>query len=328
MNEVKEIRLDKNELPYSPPDFIQNALKDSIKHLNRYTPQELVDELTLLLSEYTSVPKSNIILRPGSDILIKELMFLFAQNRQLIISDPTFIVIGNAAQKVPSSVLKVKLSAPEFKFPANAIQEDLTNPTLIFLDIPNNPTGKLVLTSQEIESLLTNKNVILIIDEAYFEFSNFTVAPLIKKYENLGVLRTLSKSFGLAGAGSGYLIAGEILRKKLAGLEIMLPYSCVLGSIVALKHKSYFLHLIKDIQAEKIRMERELEHLGITIYSSATNFLLLKTDMPLIAQELMEHGIFIYDASNYFSPGYIRVSIGKQEENNRFLEVLEKILEK
>lgn len=324
---LKEIRLDKNELPFTPPLSIQDAIKDIHEELHRYTPQEKVNELKDLLSEYTNVPKDSIIIRPGSDILIKELIFLFTQNRKMIISDPTFSVIQNATRKTSSSILKVKLSSPEFHFPTEIIQEELNEPTLIFLDNPNNPTGKLIITKEEIKSLLDNENVVLFIDEAYYEFSNYSVASLVKRYSNLGVLRTLSKSFGIAGAGSGYLLAGEDIKDKLSGLEVMLPYPSVESSIVALQNQTYFKDLRKQIIAEKSRIKNRIEALGINVYSSSTNFLLLNTKIPYIAKKLQERGIYIYDASNYFKPGYIRVSIGTKEENESFITNLKEIIE-
>jgi len=327
MKLMKNIRLDKNELPYLPPEEVLEAIKKSTQEINRYTPQEKIEELKDLLTEYNNLPPESIILRPASDILIKELIFLFAQDRKIIICDPTFIIIQNAVQKTDSPILKVKLRPPEFKFPTKVILKEINEPTLVFLDNPNNPTGKLIITEQEIESLLQNKYVLLFIDEAYYEFSDFTVAPLVKKYNNLGVLRTLSKSFGLAGAGNGYLIAGQLIKKKLSGLDVMLPYPSVLGSIAALKNRGYFQEKIKEIESEKIWIKEKIEKLGIATYSSQTNFLLINTKKPYIAQELRKYGIYIYDASNYFTDGVIRVSIGTQKENERFLKVLENLIE-
>lgn len=327
MNKLKEIRLDKNELPYPPPKSIQRAVNRILKDLNRYTPQERVETLRQLLSQYSSVSKDSIILRPGSDILIKELIFLLAPNRKIIIPDPTFIVIQNATQKVASDILKVKLSAPEFKFPTEFIQREIDGPTLIFLDNPNNPTGKLIITKEELKALLKNENVILIVDEAYFEFSNYTMAPLIKNFHNLGVLRTLSKSFGLAGAGSGYLLTGDLVKEKLSGLEVMLPYPSIVGSIHALKNQAYYRDLHEEINSQKVWVQERLEELNVKVYSSKTNFFLIKSEIPFLAQKLEDKGVYVYDATNYFKPGYIRVSIGTKEENSAFITGLKEILD-
>ncbi len=118
-----DIRLDKNEMPGPPPEKIINAMKQSIDKINRYTPQYYVDQLVNLLSIYASVPQESIILSSGSDILIKEFIYLFS-NRQIIIPDPTFFLITNTAQKIGSPLIRVRLREPEFKFNIKILLEE------------------------------------------------------------------------------------------------------------------------------------------------------------------------------------------------------------
>ncbi len=325
---MKEIRLDKNEMPYPPPKSIRDSIKELLKNINRYTPQELVNELLYVLSKYNNIEKETIILSSGSDILIKEFIFLFSELSQLIIADPTFIIINNAAMKSSSELLKVKLSEPEFKFPVDFIRNELDKPTLIVLDNPNNPTGKLIITQEEVKALLKNENIILLIDEAYYEFSGITFLPLIKVFPNLAILRTLSKSFGLAGSGIGYLLAGKKIQEKFEGLEIMLPSPSVIGAISALNEKGYMGEYIKHVNEEKKKIIEQLNDLGVICYPSSTNFLLVKTNTPNIAKKLAEKGVYVYDASNYFNSNYIRVTIGSNNENEYFLQSMKEIIKK
>ena len=109
------IRLDKNEMPGLPPKDLINSVKKSIENLNRYTPREIVKDLLNSLSDYANVPKESLFLCSGSDILIKEFIYLFCRDRQIIIADPTFFLISNTAQKTGSSMLKIRLKEPEFK---------------------------------------------------------------------------------------------------------------------------------------------------------------------------------------------------------------------
>jgi len=320
--------LDKNEMPYPPPKSIRNAIKESLRHINRYTRQEQVDELLNVLSKYNNIDKETIVLSSGSDILIKEFIFLFSELSQLIIADPTFIIINNAALKSSSELLKVKLSEPEFKFPVDVIENELDKPSLIVLDNPNNPTGKLIITEEEVKALLNNENVILLIDEAYYEFSGITFLPLIKKFPNLAILRTLSKSFGLAGSGIGYLLAGKKIQEKFEGLDIMLPSPSVIGAISALNEKEYMNEYITQVNEEKKKMTNQLNNLGVICYPSSTNFLLVKTNTLNIAKKLAEKGVYVYDVSNYFNSNYIRVTIGSHNENEYFLQSMEEIIKK
>jgi len=321
-----KVRLNMNEMYKSPPKDILDSVKESIDQINRYTPQEEVNLLVENLSHYTNVPRESIFLSPGSDLLIKEFIFLFSDNRQIIIPDPTFIVINNAAENADSPILKIKLNEPNFKISIEAFIDDLTTPSLIVFDNPNNPTGNLIITKKDIETILQYENVILLIDEAYFEFSKVSYIELVNNYPNLAILRTLSKSFGLAGSGIGYLIAGDIIRKRFHGLDIMLPYPSVVAGIRALESQNYMDDYINEVESEKKRITNIALDLGISVYSSYTNFLLMKTEFKDISEKLSQQGILVHDASIQLGPGYFRVTIGSKEENDFFLDALKNII--
>ncbi len=323
-----DIRLDRNEMPKSPPERIVHAVKQSINEINRYTPQNYVNKLVNLLSDYTNVPQESIILSSGSDILIKEFLYLFSKDRQIIIPDPTFFLITNTAQKIGSPLLRVRLREPDFNFNINPLLEELKKPTLIFIDNPNNPTGKLILEEKNIKTLLENENAILLIDEAYFEFSKITYANLVKNYSNIAVSRTLSKSFGLAGSGIGYLIGGEEIIRKFSGLNTMLPYPSVIAGIYALNNNEYMKKFIEENDKEKCRVMKIISDMGIKVYPSHTNFLLMKTEISEISRRLAEKGVFISDLTHYsLSSEFIRVTIGSKVENDTFVEIIKKIIE-
>ncbi len=321
-----KIRLNMNEMYKSPPKDIINSVKESINQINRYTPQKKVDLLVEYLSQYVKVPHESIILSSGSDLLIKEFIFLFSNNRQIVIADPTFGVITNSAQNTDSALLKIKLNEPNYQIPIESLVDELQTPSLIVFDNPNNPTGSLILTQKDIETILEHENIILLLDEAYYEFSNVSYVELINDYPNLAVLRTLSKSFGLAGSGIGYLIAGDLIRKKFQGLETMLPYPSVIAGIKALEYKNYMDDYIKEVETEKRRLIKCLLDLGITVYPSHTNFLLIKTELHNISERLAEREILVHDASNQLGSKYFRVTIGSRKENDLFLGTLKNII--
>jgi histidinol-phosphate aminotransferase len=321
-----KIKLNMNEMYNAPPEEIINPVKESINNINRYTPQEEVDILIEELSRYTRIPQESIILSSGSDLLIKEFMFLFSNNRQIIIAEPTFIVINNSAQNADSSLIKIRINEPDFKIPLVALINELSTPSLIVFDNPNNPTGSLIITENDIKSILEHENVILLIDEAYFEFSNVSFVDLVNDYPNLAILRTLSKSFGLAGSGIGYLIAGDLIHKKFQGLEIMLPYPSVIAGIEALRNQRYMIDYVNEVEIEKNRIIDFVTDLGIEAFQSYTNFLLMKTKIQNISKKLAEKGVLVHDVSTQFGSEYFRVTIGSKIENNFFLETLENII--
>lgn len=321
-----KIRLNMNEMYKTPPKDVITSVKESIDQINRYSSQKDVEHLIKQLSNYVEVPTESIFLSPGSDLLIKEVMFLFSVNRKIIIADPTFIIINNSAQSTDSPLLKIKLNEPNFQIPLEAIIKELDTPSLVVFDNPNNPTGNIIITQNDVKRILGNENVILLLDEAYFEFSKVSYVDLISKFPNLAIVRTLSKSFGLAGSGIGYLIAGGLIMKKLQGLEIMLPYPSVIAGIKALQNQKYMEDYVKEIEAEKKRITGISSELGVTIYPSFTNFLLIKTRIQNISKKLEESGVLVHDVSNQLGSNYFRITIGSEKENNIFLESLQNII--
>lgn len=319
------IRLDKNEMFKPPPKEIIDPVKESIENINRYTPQVKVEELIGLISDYTKVPQDSIILSSASDILIKEFIYLFTRNRQIIIADPTFILITNTAQKTSSPLLKIKLREPEFKISLEQFGDEISKPTLIVFDNPNNPTGSLLLNKKDVKTVLENENVIFLIDEAYFEFSKISYANLLNDFPNLAILRTLSKSFGLAGSGIGYILCGDAIKKKFIGLEIMLPYPSVVAAINALQNLEYMKKYINEIEKEKKRIITSVSKMGIMVFPSYTNFILMKTGIQNISQNLVKLGIYVHDVSEQLGSEYIRVTVGTEKENDYFLSYIEQL---
>lgn len=319
------IKLNLNEMYKTPPKTVINPTKKCIDEIHRYTPQKEVNTLINELSLYSNAPQDSIFLSSGSDLLIKEFIFLFSNNRQIIITEPTFIIINNSAQNADASLIKIRLKEPDFKLSLEPLLNELDKPSLLVFDNPNNPTGNLILNRTDIEQILKFDNVILLVDEAYFEFSKVSFIDLIEKYQNLAIVRTLSKSFGLAGSGIGYLLAGDLIQRKFQGLEIMLPYPSVIAGINALRNPEYMMEYVKEIENEKKRIIKNLLKLGITVFPSFANFLLLKTEIQNLSHTLAKLGILVHDVSPQLSSEFIRVTIGSKNENDYFLKALERI---
>ncbi|MHA1734143.1 MAG: pyridoxal phosphate-dependent aminotransferase [Promethearchaeota archaeon] len=292
------------------------------RSLHRYNDPSEVQELRERLAEYAQVPAESLVLRPGSDILLKEFLYLFAPGRRVVITDPTFFLIETTARKTEAALLKVRLREPDFRLQVPPLAKELTEPSLVVVDNPNNPTGALPVDEGDVTALLESGDVIVLVDEAYFEFSRVTCAHLVREYPNLGVLRTLSKSFGLAGAGIGYLAGGEIVRERFAGLDVMLPTPCVVAALEGLKNRDYMERYISHVRGEKERVKERLAQLGVRTFPSRTNFLLLDTSIPRVAEQLAQRGVIVFDVANLLRPGMIRATIGTREENNQFLEAL------
>ncbi len=321
----KEIRLHMSEMPYPPPESVVDAARETAGLLHRYADFSELDRLKSLLSSYTGVKPEYIVPGPGSDILLRELLLSFARGRKLVLVSPSFLPTLSTARKIAEKIVSLRLSPPGFELPPELLLEELDEAALVLIENPNNPTGRLLLDRDTIEKVLSKKENLLVLDEAYFEFSGHTCADLVEKYTNLAVSRSLDKSFSLAGARVGYLLAGDAFRDAFSSFSALLPRASLAAAIAALQSPDYVGKNIEKVIAERERLKGELKGLGLRPVESETNFLLLPTGRREILHELKSRGILVADVSGQLGPGYIRVSVGSPEENDIFLNALGEI---
>ncbi len=320
------IKLNMNEIPYPPPDRVLEASKKGLTKLNRYADYKELKLLKELISEYSNVPPKNIVLSPGSDILLREIIHTFSRGRKVIMVYPSFFPTVECARYYARKFIKISLSPPEFYLNLNILFNELSEPSLIIIDNPNNPTGKILIEKKEVEKILTYKDSLLVVDEAYFEFSGVTFVSMIKEHSNIAIVRTLDKAYGLAGARIGYIIAGEDFLDAFSSFYAFLPQPSLYAGIEAMKHPEYAKNNVAKIIKERERLKIELEKLGVQVYSSSANFLLIRTNLPTLGQELKDEGILILDLSNFWLAGFARITVGTPKENDILLSKIKKIL--
>ena len=323
---VKEgLLLDANENPF--PRFQGEVL------INRY-PDPHQEELRKALSRFTRIPAASILAASGSDEVFDWLFKVFCNpgKDSVAIFEPTYGMYQVTADIYGIPVVRLQLDS-DFDFKAGYfLDRDTSGVKILFLCSPNNPTGKLV-EQDEIVKVLENWKGIVVVDEAYIEFSGSpSVAPLIDRYSNLIVTRTLSKAFGSAGIRLGYVVAApEIIR---IFMKVKLPYNLnsmtQKAGIEALENIQEAVEEIDQIINERKRLESELssrEDVEIVTDSQA-NFLLLRCSNSLsVYKGLFEKGIIIRDrGSQHGLAGCLRVSIGTPEENDLFLAELDRAL--
>ena len=323
---LNEIKLNMNEMPYPPPKEVIEAAQKGLSNLNRYANPKDLELLRELLADYSGVPKKYIILSAGSDLLLREIIHLFSRGRKVVMVNPSFFPTAQCAKEFVTKLIKIQLKPPEFNLNADIITNETNEPSIVIIDNPNNPTGKILMDREMVETILENKNALLVVDEAYYEFSGVTFADMVEEHSNLSVVRTLDKAFGLAGARIGYLIAGEDFLDAFSTFYAFLPQSSLYSAMEAVKDPSYIKKNIELTIKERKRVSKELEKIGFQVYPSTTNFLLIKTNIPSVARELKDKGILVFDLSNQWLPGYIRVSMGTPKENNIFLSSMKEIL--
>jgi histidinol-phosphate aminotransferase len=329
---MQGIALDKNEIPWSLDDKVLKALIKRIKAMefNRYPDSGCV-ALKKAISKYTGIDTSSIGVGNGSDELINVVLQTFIEPGDTIaVQNPTFsmykiygsICGARILEYNPDSNFEIKLE--EY---IACLQKE--NPKMAFLCNPNNPTGKR-LELAEIEQILESFSGMVVVDEAYYEFSGMTAAGLLPKYENLVILRTFSKAFGLAGLRVGYMLADPSVISCID--RVRSPFNVNAFAQVAaeevLRNMDTVAERIEIIKAERERLRALLGRLeGLQCFESWSNFILLRSAFAgEIYKKLKDAGIYIKGFSAPILKDCLRVTIGSPEENERFYGIVKEVL--
>jgi len=322
------ILLDANENSYG------SVLNPGSKlQLNRY-PDPLQTDVREKLSAVLGVEKEKLFIGVGSDEIIDLLIRIFCDpgKDSVLITQPTYGMYKVACDINNVKVLTVPLKK-NFQLNVEQILDKVTqNTKIIFLCSPNNPTGNL-LNKEDVLNLLDEFNGIVIIDEAYIDFSiNGSFISEINNFKNLVIIRTFSKAWGLAGIRAGYSIADEFITDLL--FKIKAPYNlnkltgqAIIEAIEKIETKNKLVKKIIIEREKLIAQLKRIKHISKVI-PSQTNFVLFRVENATeVYKELVSSGIIIRNRSNLKGlKNYLRVTVGTPEENNKFLTKLKEIL--
>ncbi|MCJ7743177.1 MAG: histidinol-phosphate transaminase [Dehalococcoidales bacterium] len=322
------IKLDANENPYGFSPRLQKALA-KYAHFNIY-PDNAQTVLRKSLAKYTGVNARHIVAAGGSNQLIDLVVRLFVGSGDEVIDFvPTFSIYSFSTRLCGGTLVEVP-RGEDFAVSVSAVRKAITRKTkLICLANPNNPSGTLTPKSDLLEILDTG--VPVLVDEAYYEFSGQTVAPLVGKRENLMVLRTFSKWAGLAGLRVGYGLFPEKIADYL--LRIKMPYNVNVAALVAVaesfKDRDYLMDTVKLIVAERERLFGELKKIKwLKSYPSRANFILcevLKGEAKDLRQKLQDRGILVRYFDTPRLQNCLRISVGKPEHTDALIKALRAI---
>ena len=292
--------------------------------LNRYPDNDCKD-LISKLSDYLFIEKSNITVGNGSSELIELLLKSYIDPGDKVLSfSPSFVMYKTFTEMYNGKFIEVEsLDGYVFDIDKMILSWKKNKPKIIFICNPNNPTGYLI-SKSEIERLLKNVDALVVVDEAYIEFSEGSMINRINEYKNLVVLRTFSKAWGLAGARLGYMISNEEIINIINLVKS--PYSLnkvtqIIG-IETLKLKEKLYDFVSEVINEREFMYKELINSNIKVYKSSGNFLYFKDDIDLF-NKLIKKNILI----RTFNNGFYRVTIGNKEENLFFIKSMKEIKE-
>lgn len=322
------IKLNANENPFGS----ELNLTKNLSQINIHEyPDPNQKRLRKALSDYTGAKFEKIVASSGSDELIDILIRLFLEpNDKLIDAQPTFGMYEFFAKIQGAEVVSVK-RGKDFGLDLEGITKILDDKTkMIFIASPNNPTGNIV-EKEELIYLL-KQNIIVVVDETYFEFCGQSYMNLIDDFENLIIIRSFSKWAGLAGLRLGYAITNTEIIKRI--IQIKQPYNinsaAEFVAIEAMKNKEKLYEKVKILMEQKDMIYSFLKKKNdIKVYKSNANFVLCdlgKLNANEIFDGLASKGIFVRKFSNQFIDNSLRISAGTPDQTRKLLQELDLLI--
>ncbi|MEG0027385.1 MAG: histidinol-phosphate transaminase [Raoultibacter sp.] len=325
--------LSANENPQDIPEDVRREITKRMKRFsfNRY-PDPLATELRELIAEANGLEKENVVIGNGGDeLLFNTALAWGGPGRTFLNIPPTFSVYENNARLTGTTVVNIdrdeNYEIDEEAVLARVAQGDID---YVIIASPNNPTGKLA-DERFLLKLLESTNALVMVDEAYFEFSRTSMRPYLAQHKNLILLRTFSKAFSLAGVRMGYLLGDVDVITEF--VKVRQPYSVdSLAQLVAccvFENRNSFAHgILEIIEQREVVLEALRKIPRIKAYPSDANYILFKTkDAARVWEKLYAQGVLVRDFSK--SAGLtdcLRVTIGSPEENQLFLAALKQAL--
>ena len=328
------VKLNQNENPWDAPARIKEEVlrRFAARKWSRY-PDFVPASLHERLAEFARWKPDGIIAGNGSNELIQALLMVtIGAGKTVLISEPTFALYRQVATVLGGEVESVSLTS-SLKYDVEELQKIVAarQPDVTIICSPNNPTG-CVLDDESLKHLLRTARGLVVIDEAYHEFSEHSVVPLLNEHENLIVLRTFSKAMAFAALRIGYLLAAPELAREIR--KAVLPYnlnafSQMAAEVAVENYETELRPLVQQIISERDRLYARLSEVnGLAPVASKGNFMVVKsdTDPARIFTELLQRDILIRDVSSYpMLSDYFRVCVGTPAENDYLLEKIREI---
>lgn len=327
------IKLDAMENPFSWPEDIQQKWLETLKscQLNRY-PDPEAQALCSALRVSNHIPtQSAMLLGNGSDEIIQILLMAVPADAYVIAPEPSFVMYRQIAHSLGLNYRGLPLLPDCFELDRQAMLQAIheLQPALIFLAYPNNPTGNLF-DAEAMLAIIKAAPGLVVIDEAYAPFADASFMEHVSEYENVLVMRTLSK-LGLAGLRLGYLVGNPAVLEQLN--KIRLPYNInsltQTSATFAMNNSQFLLQQTQIICQQRLEVSKALQAMNsIKAYPSFANFILFKTlriSADQVFNSLKLQGILIKNLSHQggLLADCLRVTIGAPEENQAFLNALQ-----
>ena len=327
------IKLDSNENYVIPKQFQSDIISAAKKNSDvREYPLGGVERLIDTISKFVKMPSSMIGVGNGSDQILDLILSNFASKQtKVLTSNPTFGFFEERCKLYNIPLIAIPFS-DDMKLDIKEFTKQLKNADILYLDSPNNPTG-FQFTKNELQKLVKSFTGLVIIDEAYGEFSEYSLSSMVKTQNNLIVVQTLSKSFGLAGLRLGYFIASKKFTETFMNvLQYPYPVSTITieSGIYALEKSKLMTDTVSTIKIERKRIIETLQTFdAFEVFDSKANFVLFDAHgaYKRIYSALAEQGISIRKLGKIGNhDGCLRVTIGTKEMNSKFLLAIRDLL--
>ena len=330
------IKLASNENLLGPSPKAVAAIRKELPNIYLY-PEGPCTILRKVLAGKLAISESMVVLSNGADNLILMIANAFVnEGDEVMMADPTFSVYTNVTQIMGGRPIKVKLK--DYTHDLESMLKKVNRKTkLVFVCNPNNPTGTTV-SLKAFDHFLSRlpKRVIVVLDEAYGDFAEDAFYPngldYIKERKQLIVLRTFSKVYGLAGLRIGYALGREDLVDCLYQVRDPFPVHRLaqVAAVAALNDEDHVIRSIQLVYEGKRYLYKELDKMGLSYVPSQANFIFIdfEKDSGEIFKALLKEGIIIRPGKVWGYPTFARVTIGRMEDNRRFINALKKILKR
>jgi histidinol-phosphate aminotransferase len=333
LNLKRVIKLASNECPFGPFPKVLEAMRKAAAYVNRY-PDGANTFLKEKLASCLGVSTTNLMIGHGSNELIRLIAnILLNPGDEVIMAKPSFVVYPTVVKLMEAIPVEVPLT--NHKHDLKAMLSKINSKTkLIFICNPNNPTGTIV-TKREVEEFLKEvpDYVTIVFDEAYYELVESPEYPNGLNYFSdsrpIVVLRTFSKIYGLAGCRVGYGVAPTPFVEAVNKVREPFNVNTIgqIAAIFSLDCREELVERRRVITESKAYLYKSFDELGLTYIPSEANFILVKVgDGKKVADKLLQKGVIVRSGDIFGYPEYIRVTIGKPDENKLFIKNLDLIL--
>ncbi|MGP1387484.1 MAG: histidinol-phosphate transaminase [Thainema sp.] len=322
------IKLNTNENPYPPSPKALDVLHHLDSEWLRRYPDPYANAFRQAVQEALGVPSDWVIVGNGSDEILNVVIRACAEgNRTVAYPMPTYVLYRTLAEIQPAQAVEIPYG-DGFELPIDAlIAEDAA---VTFIATPNSPSGHVV-PNEQLRRLAANLSGVLVIDEAYVDFADETALPLIREFDNVIVIRTLSKGYSLAGLRLGFGMAQPSLLSGLFKVKDSYNIDAIatLVGSAAMRDQEYKNACAEQVKVSRAELFDALQALGFDVLPSQTNFLLARPpagNAAEIQQFLKDQGLLV----RYFKqPGLddkLRITVGTDEQNQRLLALLRQFL--